>query len=184
MRLDGRPPGGGPRGAIAAGIALVPEDRYTQALVRHASVADNLALAGHRLTGRTHRRREWQRAAEAIARYGVRCAGGAAPVGSLSGGNAQKLVLARALDQQPRVLLLDEPTRGVDVGARAEIYRLIGEMAEQGVAVLLASSDLLELLGVCDRIVVLHDGEVAGELPRERATEEAIAYLSLGGGRR
>jgi ABC-type sugar transport system ATPase subunit len=102
-------------------------------------------------------------------------------VAALSGGNAQKVVLARALARDPRVLLLDEPTRGVDVGARSDIYDLIGERVAGGTAVLLASSDLLELLGLADRIIVLAEGRPAGELDRSEATEERIALLALGG---
>ena len=102
---------------------------------------------------------------------------------SLSGGNAQKVVLARCLGLSPKVLLLDEPTRGVDVGARAEIYALVERAVADGLGVLVASSDLPELLGLCDRVIVLHDGEVAGELSRDQATEEAVTLLSAGGGR-
>jgi len=103
-------------------------------------------------------------------------------VGSLSGGNAQKVVLARAFELAPKALLLDEPTRGVDIGARSDIYSFLGDLAARGTAILLASSDLLALLGVADRIVVLAEGRVAGELDRATATEEAIALLALGGG--
>jgi ABC-type sugar transport system ATPase subunit len=103
-------------------------------------------------------------------------------VGTLSGGNQQKVVLARALSRDPRVLLLDEPTRGVDVGAREEIYKIIGEMAARGVAVLVVSSDMPEVLGLADRILVLAEGAVAGEVSREDATEERILLLGAGGG--
>jgi ABC-type sugar transport system ATPase subunit len=115
--------------------------------------------------------------------YGVRTNSIDTPVQHLSGGNAQKVLLARCFDHEPTVLLLDEPTRGVDIGAKAEIYSIIDRMLERGVGVVLASSDLLELLGLCDRIVVLHDGEQVGELTREEATEELIALLSAGGTR-
>jgi len=104
-------------------------------------------------------------------------------VSNLSGGNAQKVLLARCFDHAPTALLLDEPTRGVDIGAKAEIYEIIDRMLARGVGVLLASSDLMELLGLCDRIVVLHDGEPVGELARADATEELIALLSAGGSR-
>ena len=105
-----------------------------------------------------------------------------APVRSLSGGNAQKVVIARCLQDAPRVAVLDEPTRGVDVGARSDIYALLVGAAERGAAVLIASSDLPELIGLCDRVLVLHDGALAGELDRSQATEESIALLALGGG--
>lgn len=115
--------------------------------------------------------------------YGVRCSSIESAVGTLSGGNAQKVLLARVLDAQPRVLLLDEPTRGVDIGAKAEIYAIIDDMVARGVGIVIASSDLLELLGLCDRIVVLCEGEAVGELSGDDATEERIALLSAGGGR-
>lgn len=175
---------GSPADAIAAGVALVPEDRFGQALVRAHSLQANLNLPFHRLRSRTSRATEHRRAATAVRDVGIRAAGVGAPVASLSGGNAQKVVIARCLEQRPAVLLLDEPTRGVDIGAKAEIYQLVQRFVQDGLGVLLASSDLPELLGLCDRIVVLHDGEVAGELDRQQATEEAVALLSAGGGRR
>jgi len=174
---------GSPRAALAAGAVLVPEDRFAQALVRPASVSANLSLPYHRIGRRSDRRLERRRAEHAVAAFGIRCAGSEAPVMSLSGGNAQKVVLARCLGLSPKVLLLDEPTRGVDVGARAEIYALIERAVADGLGVLVASSDLPELLGLCDRVIVLHDGEVAGELSGDEATEEAVTLLSAGGGR-
>jgi ribose transport system ATP-binding protein len=174
---------GSPRAALQAGAVLVPEDRFAQALVRPASVAANLSLPYHRLGRRSDRRLERRRAAHAVAAFGIRCADSEAPVMSLSGGNAQKVVIARCLGLSPKVLLLDEPTRGVDVGARAEIYALVERAVAGGTGVLVASSDLPELLGLSDRVIVLHDGEVAGELSRDEATEEAVTLLSAGGGR-
>jgi L-arabinose transport system ATP-binding protein len=101
------------------------------------------------------------------------------PVSALSGGNQQKVVLARWLARQPRVLILDEPTRGVDVGAKSEIYRIVSELAAEGVAVLVISSDMPELLGLSDRIVVLRQGRISGRLDRSAATEAAVLALSL-----
>jgi ABC-type sugar transport system ATPase subunit len=103
-------------------------------------------------------------------------------VRTLSGGNQQKVVLARAINRAPRVLLLDEPTRGVDVGAREEIYRLIGQLVQDGMAVLLVSSDLPEVMGLSDRILVMYEHRFVGALSRDEATEERIALLSAGGG--
>jgi ABC-type sugar transport system ATPase subunit len=128
------------------------------------------------------RRVERERARDAIRRLSIRTPDEEATVGTLSGGNQQKVVLARALSRDPRVLLLDEPTRGVDVGAREEIYKIIGEMAGRGVAVLVVSSDMPEVLGLADRILVLAEGAVAGEVSREDATEERILLLGAGGG--
>lgn len=178
------PPARAPLAARRAGIALVPEDRFTQGLVRGASITANLSLGSHRVLARTRRAAERATAAEAVATFRIRCASAEAPVATLSGGNAQKVVLARALANRPKVLLLDEPTRGVDVGAKAEIYRIVGDLVAGGTGVLVASSDLLELLGICDRILVLCEGRVAGELPRSVATEETIALLCAGGSTR
>lgn len=169
------------RFAMRAGVCLVPEDRWAQGLVRMDGLVGNHSLSRHRAFTRTSRIDDRRRAGADVARFGIKVADVDAPVGHLSGGNAQKVVLARAIDQLPAVLLLDEPTRGVDIGAKSEIYSIIADMVAAGVAVLLASSDLLELLGLCDRIVVLHDGVVAGVLDRADATEEAIALLSAGG---
>ena len=182
--VDGKPVRpGSTRSAMTAGLSLVPEDRLTQGLVRNATIKANLSLSSHRALARTDDRSERSRARDVVSRFSVRCAGIDASVSSLSGGNAQKVVLARAVCQLPKVLLLDEPTRGVDVGAKEEIYSIIGDMVERRMGVLMASSDLLELLGLCDRIVVLHDGAVAGELDRAHATEETITLMSTGGQR-
>lgn len=174
-------PSGRTKAAAAAGVALVPEDRLAQALIPPHSITANLALPRHRLSRVADARRERRDAVESVSRYGIRTGAVDMPVAALSGGNAQKVVLARALESEPSLLLLDEPTRGVDVGARAEIYDLIGQLVDRGGAVLMASSDLMELLGLCDRIVVLHDGEVAGILTRDQATEETVTLLATGG---
>lgn len=171
------------RAAMQAGVCLVPEDRWRQGLVRHDSVVGNHALSNHRAFVRTDRRGERRRAREDVGRFSIRTPSIDTPVRALSGGNAQKVVLARVLSQRPRVLLLDEPTRGVDIGAKAEIYAIIADMVVARVAVVVASSDLLELIGLCERIIVLHEGKVAGILDRSFATEENIALLSAGGRR-
>jgi rhamnose transport system ATP-binding protein len=182
VSVDGSPlPSGSTRAAAAAGVALVPEDRLGQALIPPHSITSNLVLRHHRLARRADARRERRHAVDSVARYRIRTAAVETPVAALSGGNAQKVVLARALDAEPAVLLLDEPTRGVDVGARAEIYDLVGRLVDRGGAVLMASSDLLELLGLCDRIAVLHDGEIAGVLTRDQASEETVTLLATGG---
>ena len=173
--------GGSPRAGMHAGLSLVPEDRWAQGLIRHEAIVTNVALARHRATERTNRLRDRRRARQAVGDYAVRCSSIDAAVQTLSGGNAQKVLLARCLDHAPSVLLLDEPTRGVDIGAKAEIYEIIDRMVAGGAAVVLASSDLLEILGLCDRVVVLHEGELVGELGRADATEERIALLSAGG---
>lgn len=172
-----------PHHAIEARMSFVPEDRFEQALVPGASILTNLAMPSWRRYRRTNRRLDRRRAQEAVVAFRIKCPGVTAPVRSLSGGNAQKVVIARCLQQDPVAVLLDEPTRGVDVGARSEIYELLIGCAERGVAVLMASSDLPELIGLCDRIVVMHDGAIVGEVAGAEATEESVALLALGGGR-
>ncbi len=172
-----------PRAALRAAVSLVPEDRWAQGLIGHDPIVSNVVLSRHRPFRRTNRVHDRRAARQAVHDYQVRCSSIDAPVQTLSGGNAQKVLLARCLDHSPEVLLLDEPTRGVDIGAKAEIYEIIDRMVARGVAVVIASSDLLELLGLCDRIVVLHEGEPVGELTRDEATEELIALLSAGGSR-
>jgi ABC-type sugar transport system ATPase subunit len=168
--------------ALASGIALVPEDRVRQGLVPGASLRENITM-GHVSTFRLARRRdEREVAAAAVSELRIRASSVDAPVKTLSGGNQQKAVIARAINRSPRVLLLDEPTRGVDVGAKEEIYRLVQTLLGQGMAVVVASSDLLEVLGLCDRILVMCERQIVGEVAREDATEERIALLSAGGG--
>ncbi len=168
-----------PRDAIACGIALVPEDRKGAGLVLGMSVADNLTLAGVRapiIDGPA----EHRTAAAQVDDLAIKTASLDTEVANLSGGNQQKVVLGKWLLTEPRVLLLDEPTRGVDVGAKAEIYRLIHALTERGHAVVMASSDLPEVLRLSDRILVLREGRLAGELTRAEATQQAIMRLAVG----
>jgi D-xylose transport system ATP-binding protein len=177
-----------PRDAIAHGVALLPEDRKGRGLVLGMSVAENLALPwlGSREAmgdqarfGLVDDRREIAMAEARIADLSIRGAPDA-PVGTLSGGNQQKVALGKWLAKPPKVLLLDEPTRGVDVGAREEIYAILSGLARRGVAVLMASSDLAEIRRIAGRVIVLRQGRIAGELDAQDATEEAIALLSTG----
>jgi ribose transport system ATP-binding protein len=173
-----------PRDAIAAGVLLVPEDRRLHGLVLPEGVGFNLSLPN---LGRLGSWLGVRRAAEAelhrtwIERLRVRTPSAAQPVGLLSGGNQQKVVYGKWLARDPRVLILDEPTRGVDVGAKAEIYALIDELAGRGVAVWMITSDMEELLGMSDRVAVMHEGRLAGELSREQLSEEAVMRLATGG---
>ena len=183
VRVAGREVGrGGPRRAMTAGIAFVPEDRKGEGLILPFSLRDNVALStlarfAHLRLFLSGRRLN-EAARRAVDALRIRAPGIARPVGGLSGGNQQKVVLARALQVEPRVFLLDEPTRGVDVGAKVEVYRLIGELAAKGAAVVIASSDMLELLGLCDRIVVLRHGQVAGALDRPAFSQERVMSLA------
>ncbi len=171
-----------PRDAIAAGIAFVPEDRKAQGLVLDLSVADNLALSAlGRLSrgGIMDNARAEQSALARLRDLSIKASGLDAEVATLSGGNQQKIVIGKWLELAPRVLLLDEPTRGVDVGAKAEIYALIEELVAKGHAVVIASSDLPEVIRLADRVIVLREGERAGEL--DRGTNQlAIMRLAVG----
>ncbi|MFO0849212.1 MAG: sugar ABC transporter ATP-binding protein [Gemmataceae bacterium] len=183
--LDGKPLRvGRPRDAIKAGLLLVPEDRRHHGLTTDASVGFNLSLPNlDRLGGlfgvRGRAERELHRTW--IDKLRVKTPSASQTVGLLSGGNQQKVVYGKWLARTPRVLILDEPTRGVDVGAKAEIYALVDELAGRGVAVWMITSDMEELLGMADRVVVLHEGRVAGELPKDKLTEQAVMTLATGG---
>lgn len=173
-----------PADAIAAGVLLVPEDRRLHGLILPEGVGFNLSLPnldrlGSRLGLRP--RAEAQLHRTWIERLRVKTPSAAQPVGLLSGGNQQKVVYGKWLARDPRVLILDEPTRGVDVGAKAEIYALIDELAGRGVAVWMITSDMEELLGMSDRVVVMHEGRIAGELRGDVLTEEAVMRLATGG---
>ena len=182
--VDGRPGRfASPAAAIAAGLAYVPEDRRRHGVILDLPVSDNTTLAVLR-TISTGTLLDFGRERELATRYvdqlGTKAASVDAPVGTLSGGNQQKVAVARWLATSPRVIILDEPTQGVDVGAKAEIYRLIADLAEQGLGVLLISSELPEVLGMSHRVLVMRGGAIVGELPREAATAEAVMGLAFG----
>ncbi len=172
-----------PRQAIRYGIGFVPEDRKRQGLVLSESAMRNTSLPTLTMLSRfgwIERPRERRQTAALFQQLRVRTPGLDAVVAGLSGGNQQKVVLAKWLAARPRVLILDEPTRGVDVGAKAEIHALIGELAAQGTAILVISSELPEVLRLSSRILVLREGRLVGELPREVATQEALLRLMAG----
>jgi len=174
-----------PADAIRAGILLAPEDRRTNGLVLEDGVGANLSLPNLDRISRfdmIDAKAERTLHADSIARLAVKTPNAAKAVGLLSGGNQQKVVFGKWLARGPKVLILDEPTRGVDVGAKTEIYALIDELAGRGVAVWMITSDMEELLGMSDRAVVLHDGRIAGELQRGELTEEAVMNLATGVG--
>ena len=186
--LEGRPVRmRSPEEAIRRGIGFVPEDRKSQALFLALAVRINLAI------------RQLQRvshfglldfsaldrlAGSYVQRLGIRTPSLLQRVRNLSGGNQQKVVIARWLTIQPKVLILDEPTRGIDVGTKAEIHALIDELAKQGVAILMISSELPEILGISDRVLVMHEGQVVAEFARGQATQDAIMHAATGGGNR
>jgi ribose transport system ATP-binding protein len=147
------------------------------------SVRENVSLASLRRDqrhGMLNRRRECELSAQMIADLRIRTPDDQQIAQFLSGGNQQKVVLGKWLALKPRVLLLDEPTRGIDVGAKQEIYRLMEQLAEQGVAILFASSEMEEILGMSDRTLVMHEGKIAGELSRAQLSEEAVMHLATG----
>ncbi|WP_181768099.1 sugar ABC transporter ATP-binding protein [Streptomyces albidus (ex Kaewkla and Franco 2022)] len=169
--------------ALASGIGLVPEDRKGQGLLLDSSVQDNLGLVTLRSSTRggiVNRSGQQESAARIAGRLGVRMSGLGQRTGTLSGGNQQKVVIGKWLLAQSRVLILDEPTRGIDVGAKVEIYELINELTASGHAVLMISSDLPEVLGMSDRILVMAQGRIAGELTAQEATQDAVMELAVG----
>jgi ribose transport system ATP-binding protein len=172
-----------PRDAVRHGIALLTEDRKTQGLVLLMSVRDNITLASlDRLTRGlfTSAAKEQELSNGFIQSLAIKTPNQQQLVMNLSGGNQQKIVLAKWLATHPKVLIFDEPTRGIDVGAKVEIYRLMNELARRGVAILMVSSELPEVLGMSDRIMVIHEGRVAGFLNRDEANQERIMELATG----
>jgi ribose transport system ATP-binding protein len=175
-----------PSQAIDAGLVYLTEDRKAQGLFLDMSVSENINLGVIKRDswlGWLDLQRARQRAANAIKGLTIRVAGPQVEVGSLSGGNQQKVLLSRLLETEPKVLLLDEPTRGVDVGAKSEIYRIIDELARRGVAVVVISSELPEIVGICDRVVVMREGDTVGEVGGDAGvaiTEENIMALATG----
>ncbi|MEV8509826.1 sugar ABC transporter ATP-binding protein [Actinoplanes sp. NPDC051475] len=184
VRLLGRKlKAGSPRASMAAGMGLVPEDRRQQGLVMELSIERNVTLPRSRalarlglLLGGTERREAATWTRQLQTKFGRL----SDPVGTLSGGNQQKVVLAKWLATGPKLLIVDEPTRGIDVGTKAEVHRLLSALAARGLAVVMVSSELPEVLGMADRIIVLREGHVAARLTREEATEEAVMYAAMG----
>ena len=173
-----------PLDAIQAGVALAPEDRKQQGIVLEMAVRQNIGLAGlrkHRKkAGFLNTQQEAVDTEEMIRRLRIKTPSDRQVVQYLSGGNQQKVVLGKWLAMKPKVLLLDEPTRGIDIGAKQEIYALMEELAEQGVAILFVSSEMEEILGMSDRALVMHEGRITGELSRDELSEEAVMQLATG----
>jgi L-arabinose transport system ATP-binding protein len=181
--LDGKPVTiRRPDDAIAKGIGFAPEDRKREGLILIRSVLENASLAILRRLSRLHfvrRRLERSVVTGYVERLRVRTPSVDQEVGKLSGGNQQKVVLARWLAVRPKVLILDEPTRGIDIGAKAEIYRLVDDLANEGLGIMFISSELPELLGLADRIYVMQNGRITGELAAAEAGEEAVLALAM-----
>ena len=174
---------GSPRAAMTAGMALVPEDRRQQGLVMELSIERNVTLPRARSLARLGLLWSATERAEAYAwtkRLQTKLGRLTDPVGTLSGGNQQKVVPAKWLSTAPKLLIVDEPTRGIDVATKAEVHRLMSSLAADGMAVVMVSSELPEVLGMADRVVVLREGRVAAELSRSEATEESVMYAAMG----
>ncbi len=184
--VDGKPIAvRSPQAALRCGIVLVPEDRKTEGLVLDFSICRNVVMSVMQSLARLRtfldRRAQDRVARDAIDSLRIRSSGIGQVVRRLSGGNQQKVVLGRALTLRPRVLLLDEPTRGIDVGAKIEVYRIIRQLASGGTAILIVSSELLELIGLCDRVAVVRAGRLAGFVDRNDFTQERIMSLATTG---
>jgi ABC-type sugar transport system ATPase subunit len=172
-----------PRAAIASGIGLVPEDRKEQGLVTELSVQQNVGMALLKSLSRlnvVNVRAERRLAEGYITRLAIKTPSVEQKTLYLSGGNQQRVVIAKWLALRPKVLIVDEPTRGIDVGATADIHALLCELAKQGMAILMISSDMAEILAMSDRILVMRQGRIEGELSREEATQERIMHLATG----
>ena len=184
VRVAGRPlPPGRPAASMAAGLALVPEDRRQQGLVMELSVERNATLTRRwplarlgllRAASERRAAREWTE------RLQVKAPKLSSAVSTLSGGNQQKVVLAKWLSTRPKVLIVDEPTRGIDVGTKAEVHRLLSQLAADGLAVVMVSSELPEVLRMADRVLVMHEGRLVAEIPRDRADEESVMFAATG----
>jgi ribose transport system ATP-binding protein len=182
--MNGKPlPGGSPRAAIREGIYLVPEDRRRTGLVTPMTIRENItlpALGRYASGGLLKFGKELTESVRLSKELRVKCSSVEQRVATLSGGNQQKVVLAKWLALEPKLLIFDEPTRGIDVGAKAEIYDLMRALAEKGVAVMMISSDMEEVLGESQRVIVMHEGSIAGQLDRAECSEEAIMRLAVG----
>jgi ABC-type sugar transport system ATPase subunit len=186
VRIDGKPLAiRNPQSALRAGVVLVPEDRKLEGLMLDFPIRQNIVLSIVAQTARfrtfVNRRAQNAAANDAVTSLRIRTSGIMQLVRRLSGGNQQKVVLGRALTLKPRILILDEPTRGIDVGAKVEVYRIIRRLASEGAAILIVSSELLELIGLCDRIAVMRTGQLTGVIDRPDFAQERLMALAMTG---
>ncbi|MCW5659025.1 MAG: sugar ABC transporter ATP-binding protein [Burkholderiaceae bacterium] len=185
VRIDGAPVRAHtPRAAIERGLYFVPEDRKRSGLLLDVSIAENISLPNLRAFARrgiVDTDEERRNALRQKRELNIRAPGVASAAGQLSGGNQQKVVLAKWLSMKPRVMVLDEPTRGIDVGSKNDTYALLRTLADAGVAILMISSDMEEVIGVCDRIAVMHEGHISGLLERAQFSEQNVLRLAVGG---
>ena len=173
-----------PKDALDAGIAFISEDRKADGLILGLPVIQNMTLSALRhfsnISGYLYNSRERDAVDHYITTFNIKTPSRDQIVGNLSGGNQQKIAIAKGLMTHPKVLILDEPTRGVDVGAKKEIYQLINTFKKEGMSIILVSSDLLEILGMSDRIVVMHEGNICGEFAVAEANQENVMACALG----
>jgi ABC-type sugar transport system ATPase subunit len=173
-----------PSDAISCGIAMCPEDRKDEGIIKHRSVKENLTISIlDKLIrfGFIHTAKEKQITEESIANLNIRTPSIDKNVVELSGGNQQKVIFARSIATNPSILILDEPTKGIDVGAKSEIYKIICKLAQKGIGIIVISSELPEILGLCDRIIVMSKGKITGEISRTEATEDKILTMAMAG---
>jgi rhamnose transport system ATP-binding protein len=182
VRVNGKPiPRARPRAAIDAGVAFVPEDRRAQGLVTEASVARNVASVvrgGLARAGLLTAGAENRAAGPWAGRLEVKTNALDMTARTMSGGNQQKVVLAKWLATSPDLLIIDEPTRGIDVGTKSEVHRLLSELAGQGLAIVMISSELPEVLGMADRVLVVCEGRITADIPREEATPDSVMFAA------
>ena len=172
-----------PKAAIHEHFALVTEDRLRRGALHSLSIRDNMSLAYLDTickAGFVDKNQESKDCDSMVKSMNIKMADVMQPIGSLSGGNQQKVIIGRWLLTQPEVFILDEPTRGIDVGAKAEIYRLIGQMVKAGKAVIMVSSELPELMGICDRILVVHAGRIVANVPRKDFSQDLLMSYAFG----
>ncbi len=173
-----------PIDAVKHGIAFVTEDRKNQGLILHDSIRDNITLPNlkkYKVNGIIEDRKLNEAASLKISELNIKCESGVQSVSKLSGGNQQKVVLAKWLETCPKILILDEPTRGVDIGSKKEIYQIINNLKEAGNAIIIVSSDLYEIIGVSDRIAVMRNGKIEDTLYKNEITEEKVLKLAFTG---
>ncbi|KUJ91435.1 MAG: ABC transporter-like protein [Thermoanaerobacter thermocopriae] len=175
-----------PSDALKYGIAMVPEDRKKEGLISLMSVKENMTISNlenykKNLIGTINENRELLDVKDYIKKINIKTSHFSTQVKNLSGGNQQKVVLAKNLLSKPKILILDEPTRGIDVGAKYEIYKLMFSLAKEGISIIMISSELPEILGISDRIIVMHDGEKKGEFENKNVTQEMIMQCAIGG---
>ncbi len=173
-----------PQEAMQHGIGFITEDRKQEGLMLEDSIMKNISIANLQRISRhgiLRRRAERELTMEGIRELNIKCGGPQTEVGTLSGGNQQKVIFAKWIDTKPRVLILDEPTRGVDIGAKKEIYTIINKLAAEGMAIIMVSSELPELLGMSDRIMVIHEGRIGGIIEKQEACQENVMVLATGG---